>query len=215
MKKIKHMCPICGKTEFSDENSFEICDYCGWEDDGLQEDCPNEWGGANELSKNDYAKLYQETIKMNPRFKWSKDNKTENFERYNNIEHNCPVCGKTVFKHNNSHDRCKYCGWIDNWVQEEYPNFDNSSNKLSLKNYIVEYNNKIEDNPKYEWVIEHGKYDFTEEEESFIESLNLEYKVNKVMTNEESNDFLIILEERRNEENTKKIDAIIDKILEE
>jgi hypothetical protein len=29
-----HKCPICGKYEFSDNCCFDICPFCGWEDDG-------------------------------------------------------------------------------------------------------------------------------------------------------------------------------------
>ena len=29
-------CPVCGKYEFPEENSFDICPICGWENDGVQ-----------------------------------------------------------------------------------------------------------------------------------------------------------------------------------
>lgn len=37
-KNTKHLCPICGKYEFPDENSFCVCPVCNLEDDcnGLQ-----------------------------------------------------------------------------------------------------------------------------------------------------------------------------------
>ena len=41
-----HMCPVCGKFEFPTHGSYEICEECGWEDDGMQETDP-ESGGAN------------------------------------------------------------------------------------------------------------------------------------------------------------------------
>ena len=212
MEKIKHKCPICGKTEFSSESSFEICDYCGWEDDGLQEYEPNYWGGANELSKEDYIKLYNETIKINSKYKWSKDNKIENFERYDDVEHTCPVCNKTIFKHHNSHDRCKFCGWIDNWVQENYPNYGNSSNHLDLNSYINKYNKIIKNNPQYVWIIENGEFDLTKEEKDFIDELNLSYKVNKSMTHEELNNLFILLDDIKRNNNLTLIDNIEEKI---
>ena len=37
----KHLCPVCGKYEFEEQGSFDICDVCGWEDDPLQLKEPN------------------------------------------------------------------------------------------------------------------------------------------------------------------------------
>ena len=59
---MKHNCPICGKTVFKEYSSFEICEYCGWEDDVIQNSNPNYSGGANTLSLNDYKSRYQEII---------------------------------------------------------------------------------------------------------------------------------------------------------
>lgn len=67
---VPHMCPICGKYEFEDDGSFDICPYCGWEDDNLQTADPNYSGGANELSLNEYKKQYEEKIKENPKYIW-------------------------------------------------------------------------------------------------------------------------------------------------
>lgn len=46
-------CPVCGKYEFSGENSFDICPICNWENDGVQVDNHNYTGGANYLSVNE------------------------------------------------------------------------------------------------------------------------------------------------------------------
>lgn len=46
-------CPVCGRHNFSEENSFDICPICGWEDDGVQAGDHCYAGGANHLSVNE------------------------------------------------------------------------------------------------------------------------------------------------------------------
>ena len=46
-------CPVCGKYDFPEENSFDICPICGWVNDGVQTDNHNYAGGANYLSVNE------------------------------------------------------------------------------------------------------------------------------------------------------------------
>lgn len=48
----KHICPVCGMYEFSEHDSFEVCEVCGWEDDCLQLEEPDYEGGANDMSLN-------------------------------------------------------------------------------------------------------------------------------------------------------------------
>ena len=63
MQKEKRMnkdwiCPCCGKHYFSEEDSFEICPVCGWEDDKFQRHHPDFDGGANVMSLNQAREAY-------------------------------------------------------------------------------------------------------------------------------------------------------------
>ena len=59
MKNGEHKCPVCGKTIFPSEGSYEVCGVCGWEDDPVQEDDPDFDVGANEYSLNEYKAKYE------------------------------------------------------------------------------------------------------------------------------------------------------------
>lgn len=54
----RKLCPVCGKHEFEEEDFFEVCPICGWEDDNIQRDDPDYEGGANNMSLNDYRKKW-------------------------------------------------------------------------------------------------------------------------------------------------------------
>lgn len=49
----KHLCPVCGRYEFSGYDSYEICPVCDWQDDSFQEEFPDECGCANNNSLNE------------------------------------------------------------------------------------------------------------------------------------------------------------------
>jgi hypothetical protein len=57
MKKNKK-CPVCGYYTLDADEPYHICPVCDWEDDPIQVDDPDFWGGANELSLNDYKKQW-------------------------------------------------------------------------------------------------------------------------------------------------------------
>lgn len=54
----KRICPVCGKHHFIEQDFFEVCPVCGWEDDGIQRDDPDFRGGANEMSLNEYKSAW-------------------------------------------------------------------------------------------------------------------------------------------------------------
>ena len=64
MTSTKLKCPICGKSEFSYPNSFEICPVCEWENDEFQIKHPDEDGYANELSLNEYKTKWLKNKKV-------------------------------------------------------------------------------------------------------------------------------------------------------
>ena len=53
----KHTCPSCGFIVFeSPVGSYDICPFCGWEDDHVQARFPRMTGGANGGSLFEYQK---------------------------------------------------------------------------------------------------------------------------------------------------------------
>lgn len=58
-EKTAHKCPVCGKMEFPEIGSFDIYTECGWEDDLIQTDDPDEEAGANMMSLNKYKAAYE------------------------------------------------------------------------------------------------------------------------------------------------------------
>ena len=64
MKNSSHLCPVCGKFQFKEKNSYEICEICGWQDDIFQADNPDEDQCANIMSLNEARLAYKEGRKI-------------------------------------------------------------------------------------------------------------------------------------------------------
>ncbi len=72
--------------------------------------------------------------------------------------HKCPVCGKYEFPKHGSDEICEICGWQDDAVQEEDPDFG-GANWESLKGYRALYKVGMHQAPndeKRKWLIENG-----------------------------------------------------------
>ena len=46
-------CPVCAEYEFEYNGDDEICGICGWQNDIVQNNDPDFWGGANDESLNE------------------------------------------------------------------------------------------------------------------------------------------------------------------
>lgn len=142
------LCPICGKEKFYPEDYFIFCNHCGWEgniniDDNVVE--------LNGFSARDYRKVYQEYLKEHPNYVWKEnkdalDNYMDSFVDYG-IK--CPCCSEESY--DSEHNYCYKCGWRYNFVQAQFPDFGNSSNKLSLNQYKEQYDKFTSSNPNYMW----------------------------------------------------------------
>ena len=71
-KTSSHLCPICGRHKFKQLYSYEICPYCGWEDDGSKESDSEERIGVNGMTVCEYKKEYLKLLKKDPSYKWKK-----------------------------------------------------------------------------------------------------------------------------------------------
>lgn len=59
---MENKCKCCEKYQF--KYSYEICPICGWQNDILQNDDENFFGGANQLCLKDYKYFYNKGLKF-------------------------------------------------------------------------------------------------------------------------------------------------------
>lgn len=59
-----------------------------------------------------------------------------------NLEYMCPVCGKYNFRVNGTNEICPICDWINESLQNNYPNSTEGENTLSLNEYRKQWKDK-------------------------------------------------------------------------
>ncbi len=158
------LCPVCGKFYFSSLESdtddlgyfsllsdkiavsedIPTCHQCGWKYDAFQHNNPESSYGENGISLIDYRRKYSEIINENPDYSYLES-------QYTPEKHRCPVCGQHVFPDVASFEICPVCGWEDDPIMEDNPDFEGGANDLSLKEYKNRYYKMKEENPEYCW----------------------------------------------------------------
>lgn len=76
------ICPVCGEHHFEFPDDYDICPICGWENDGVQRDDKDYWGGANSLSVNEAKTVF--FLMQNTATKDKVQQIIDNFEQRNN-----------------------------------------------------------------------------------------------------------------------------------
>jgi uncharacterized Zn finger protein (UPF0148 family) len=59
----KHMCPVCGKHEFEEYDSYEFCPECNWIDDAVLTENPD-LRGYYKMNLNEAKKAYHDGKKI-------------------------------------------------------------------------------------------------------------------------------------------------------
>ncbi|MBR5740635.1 MAG: hypothetical protein IKX81_04980 [Firmicutes bacterium] len=57
----------------------------------------------------------------------------------------CPVCGRYHFEERNAYEICPVCGWEDDPVQRQDPDFEGGANELSLNQYRARYEEEADE----------------------------------------------------------------------
>ncbi len=59
-----YVCPVCSKYTFEKAGDFDICEVCGWQDDLVQLDDPDEEDCANHMSLNQAKEAWKNGQKV-------------------------------------------------------------------------------------------------------------------------------------------------------
>ena len=58
MNEEKHLCPVCGKREFEEYDSYEFCPVCKWHDDAILTEYPDDARGYYHMTLNEAKEAY-------------------------------------------------------------------------------------------------------------------------------------------------------------
>ena len=62
-------CKCCGQDSLEEgHGNYEICPICNWEDDPIQGEQPDYWGGANTFTLRQHRSIYLIISTVNKRF---------------------------------------------------------------------------------------------------------------------------------------------------
>lgn len=163
---IKYECKLCGAKYAYTTN---ICCMCGWKNDVTQNENKNFDSGLNPISYNRYKRVYslnQDDIfsieNDNDKGQYIKSLYLKNPSIYDSIsedllnsmlsdEHKksesyprlCKVCKTGHINH--EFDICSVCGWEDNVIQNDDPNYSGGANHMNLNQYIKFWQENKED----------------------------------------------------------------------
>ncbi len=153
------LCPVCQKHKFpAVTGEYNMCPHCGWEHNLVDEENPYKVMGPNSLSLTDHQLRYEYYVDKNPDYHWARDG----FPQLPQIEPMlCPVCGEYRFTELTLEDlycgitpadvECKVCGWHYDLNQCNNPEENNGANEMSLNKYKSWYNEKLAQNPNYNY----------------------------------------------------------------
>ena len=154
-----YLCPICGKHRFPDKgDEYNICPHCGWVHDAISEEDPHKAWGPNSLSMDDHKIRYLHYVELNPDYHFKRDGYPD-IPQVEPID--CPVCGKFQFAPltwddiycgmTPSDSYCTLCGWHYDPSQHIDPDKKEGANALSLNEYKKWYEDKLKENPDYDY----------------------------------------------------------------
>lgn len=73
LQMYRYRCPVCGKRSLEYRGMFEICDECGWEDEGYDDPDEEGYGANGEITIRDYRNIYLMLKYHDPDYNWYKN----------------------------------------------------------------------------------------------------------------------------------------------
>lgn len=67
LKRFLHRCPVCGHRTLPYRNYYLVCDECGWEDEGIDDEDEGSGGANGDCTIRQYREKYLKSKQANPR----------------------------------------------------------------------------------------------------------------------------------------------------